>query len=791
MHSNNGSGKRQFDNTAPGGGRVDITKLDQKKLENFGERFKREDEERKRRDESNKSLRNKDHIVISFDKSMDADQCMKYLDNMKGRIVETFCGNESTASLSFDMKSFPFNFNRSRLVNSNGKYRFSVPINQSIVFNLKCLLANGLARDITGAMGRNFGLEHVEEYTSDESFDRKSYLYCMRFYDKRLQEYFIESFSATVKGYKNSPKRTDDFLKVKDNCVYIKKSLFDKTKFINEIEESQACLIGRDLQTSSSDDPAIEKIKYLITGFIRKACPPLYYVFHTSYAGNNEDSILVPIVSYDNYYRFLTKEEVDTINSSFGMVVLNNIESYTSPKHLPVFGSRGIYGIDFSNKEISHCVITKIIKNSVINKDHELAIDPERALSPAQSPFNSPTHAGPSGLETPPNPKKGNRDSGLGDSPPRPEDSVAHSSSSDPRSFFEEIQEPQSCFPRQGALLYHNVGAAEVVAAENVQAGTSAWSQLMNPYLSQGTSGNKWQPLLQFPGPGFSDSSGKGAVQNVQAGSSASSRWSSQSTSSGFSDSLWTQSGSSSNKRPDSTHSADSGYSGSLERPQPNSSITTSAVPGISESGKGSNVAAVPVDNKRPQSLPLTENTPKPSSESPKKIIQQFLRNFSIRRSKTNGKATKDILQFDKEKFSSFSSGMQKVLSLPLSLDMIRNLFPHFPIEKWEKLILLARSEKVKKSHSSPKKIEQLLSSLLPEEQEICSLLFFPDRKNETYVDLSPGTREQMVLFWELLRGQEFTEESGIFSGSSSQGSVSSELKHPQQVKHMSEALGK
>ncbi|MCX3065460.1 hypothetical protein [Wolbachia endosymbiont of Drosophila pseudotakahashii] len=352
-----------------------------------------------------RGLRNKDHIVISFDKSMDADQCMKYLDNMKGRIVETFCGNESTASLSFDMKSFPFNFNRSQLVDSNGKYRFSVPIDQSIVFNLKCLLANGLARDITGAMGRNFGLEHVEEYTSDESFDRKSYLYCMRFYGKRLQEYFIESFSATVKGYKNSPKRTDDFLKVKDNCVYIKKSLFDKTKFINEIEESQACLIGRDLQTSSSDDPAIGKIKYLITGFIRKACPPLYYAFHTSYSGNNEDSILVPIVSCDNYYRFLTKEEVDTINSSFGMVVLNNIESYTLPKHLPVFGSRGIYGIDFSNKEISHCVITKIIKNSVINKDHELAIDPElprTLLAEASQTQEFPKRSRGKGLERPP-----------------------------------------------------------------------------------------------------------------------------------------------------------------------------------------------------------------------------------------------------------------------------------------------------------------------------------------------------------------------------------------------------
>lgn len=88
------------------------------------------------------------------------------------------------------------------MVDSNGKYRFSVPIDKGVVFNLKCLLANGLMRDVTGAMGRDFGLEHVEEYTSDESFNGKSYLYCMHFYDKRLQEYFIESFSATVKGYK-------------------------------------------------------------------------------------------------------------------------------------------------------------------------------------------------------------------------------------------------------------------------------------------------------------------------------------------------------------------------------------------------------------------------------------------------------------------------------------------------------------------------------------------------------------------------------------------------------------
>ncbi|QOD38347.1 hypothetical protein [Candidatus Wolbachia massiliensis] len=335
-----------------------------------------------------------DHIVILFDKSMSANQCMKYLDNMKERIVETFCGDESTAGISFNTKFFPFDFNKKQLIkDGKGRYRFSVPIDKSVILNLKCLLANGLAKDITGAMGRSFGEEYAEEHTDDASFDRKSYLYCMRFHDTRLQEYFIKSFSLKVKGYKSGPENIDDFLKVKDNCVYIKANVFDKIEFIKEIVEDKTSLICRDFQVPSSEDKIIEGLKFPIIDLLNEIGLPTDSIFHVSYTGSSENSILIPaatkVISNIEYYEFLSKREADYINNVFGMAVLRDIEGYTSPKHLPIFGNRGIYGIDFYNRNISYCIMSKIIESSVINENHELSIEPElfaRALSPDQEP---------------------------------------------------------------------------------------------------------------------------------------------------------------------------------------------------------------------------------------------------------------------------------------------------------------------------------------------------------------------------------------------------------------------
>lgn len=47
MHGNNDSGKRVFDNTAPGGGRVDRSKIDPKKIDDFRDMIRREEERKK------------------------------------------------------------------------------------------------------------------------------------------------------------------------------------------------------------------------------------------------------------------------------------------------------------------------------------------------------------------------------------------------------------------------------------------------------------------------------------------------------------------------------------------------------------------------------------------------------------------------------------------------------------------------------------------------------------------------------------------------------------------------
>ncbi|WP_341820822.1 hypothetical protein [Wolbachia endosymbiont (group A) of Myopa testacea] len=273
-------------------------------------------------------------------------------------------------------------------------------------------------------------------------------------------------------------------------------------------------------------------------------------------------------------------------------------------------------------------------------------------------------------------------------------------------------------------------------AAKNVQASTSTWTQPMDSRLSQGTSGNKWQLPLQLPVPGLSGLSWKGANESTSIGNST-----------------WCL--------PSST---------SFLTTRNDLMSSSLGVFADSPSVKGKES----IFSVEPEKQQVTDKSVQGAcGGSPKKQnkIQQFFRDLSIRHSKSNGKATKDVLQFDKETFSSFSPGMQKVLSLPLSIDMIRNLCLHLPIGRREELIILACSEKVKKSHSSPEGIERLLSSLLLEEQEICSLLFFPDKQNKIYVDLSPGARKQVVLFWEVLRGRGVScyastssEESGLGS---------------------------
>lgn len=363
----------------------------------------------------------KDCIVVSFDKGMKSPQCSEYLYNIKRKIVSEFYdikegdANEvvlNTANLIFNIESFPFNMSEGKWSqDEQGRIEFLAPIDQGVIFNLKSHLASSLKKDVLE------GMSACRIVT--KASDKEDYLWHGEFDNKALCKKFEREFLSSMRekyGYKNIFKKP---LKVEGNSVYIK-DVFDDARFIDSVTRCVAWLKGMGLQADSKVRNDVKAFKDLIIEFIDQSTGIIVDGFVcASPLGKEVASILVPIMRNGKGGKLLTKDEAHAVNSVFGNAVLNDVDGKVQGG-LSINRSSGIYGIDFSNKEISHCVITKIIESSVINKDHELSIDPERALSPVQSPFNSPTHAGPSGLRTPPNQRKKDTDSGYdSNSPPK------------------------------------------------------------------------------------------------------------------------------------------------------------------------------------------------------------------------------------------------------------------------------------------------------------------------------------------------------------------------------------
>uniref|UniRef100_A0A3B0IXT8 Uncharacterized protein n=1 Tax=Wolbachia endosymbiont of Aleurodicus floccissimus TaxID=2152762 RepID=A0A3B0IXT8_9RICK len=343
----------------------------------------------------------KDYIVISFDRNMSTDQCWDYLSSMKGKIAKKFCGGESAIDLSFDKEFFPFNLNKGKLKAYEGKYRYSVPIEEGVVFNLKCLLANGLAVDVTGAMGGKFGVKYAGQYISHEKFDGELYLYCMHFRNEVLRDYFIENFLSKVKGYKNSP---DDFLEIEGDSVYIKKGIFDNLEFIKEIQRDDACSITYDFQDTELQDA--KSFKDTMIDLINRKSGVLICATHLTPSG-----LIVPMTQDGREsLRILKKSEADKINTAFNMKMLSAAEEDDLSEEVLVDG--GTYTIDFSNPEISFSIVDEAMQNSLINKDYGLSIDPARVQAPKTEMDRDET----------------SRDSGLGDSPQKASTSFKRSS---------------------------------------------------------------------------------------------------------------------------------------------------------------------------------------------------------------------------------------------------------------------------------------------------------------------------------------------------------------------------
>lgn len=338
----------------------------------------------------------KGHVVLSFDKYMNINQRREYLSNIRESIVRKFCGDEGgkaaaeeAANDLFYTDSFPFNFNQGKWTIDSSRHRFSVPIEKEVVCNLKYLLANELIRfTIESIIDAHPDQDYVEENVYDVGFDRKSYLYCKGFDDQELKDSFVKSFSSRMESYENGPKNFKDFLKQeyfpKDEktYVYLKKGVFDDLKFVKDIVKRRALSMCRCFDTPKGEIGVTDMLKFAVVDLLRKANIPVDRILRDSYLNSDEDSILIPIVSYNNEEGYLTREEVNHVNNMFGMDILNSFEGWTSQKSL--LGSKGVYGIDFANPDIAYCVMDKITESSVINKDYKLSIDPARV--PAMKP---------------------------------------------------------------------------------------------------------------------------------------------------------------------------------------------------------------------------------------------------------------------------------------------------------------------------------------------------------------------------------------------------------------------
>jgi hypothetical protein len=330
---------------------------------------------------------NKDYIVIKFDKSMDVEQCMGYMKSLKEKVIKRFFVTEDDADIAFNIKSFPFNLGTGQLLSSKNGMKYVAPVDEGTIFNLKCYLMSSLAKDIEGRLGKIFGVEYIDNLVGSAEFDHRHYLYCAYFGNKEVKNKFIELFWLNIKELGVPAK----LFNIEGNYVYIKDIFKGNISLIDSMTQRNLWLMGRDLEVPSNDDKYVKVIKDRITDLIyAKSSILICNVLRAPYLDSKENSVLIPVVQDSKeIFRLLTRDEADNINKVFDYAVLNNVDECIPEKYLIELLEKenyktGIYGINFYDKEISCCIMSKVIESSVINKNHELSIDPElhfRALS--------------------------------------------------------------------------------------------------------------------------------------------------------------------------------------------------------------------------------------------------------------------------------------------------------------------------------------------------------------------------------------------------------------------------
>jgi uncharacterized protein YbaR (Trm112 family) len=118
-----------------------------------------------------------------------------------------------------------------------------------------------------------------------------------------------------------------------------------------------AWLVGCALHADSRNRIDVKASKDLMTDFINQSVELIIVGCNCAFPlGEEVPSILIPIALDDGKPRLLKDEEAFRLNCVFNYTVFNNLNGEIQSK-LSVDGSGGIYDINFSDPQISHCVM--------------------------------------------------------------------------------------------------------------------------------------------------------------------------------------------------------------------------------------------------------------------------------------------------------------------------------------------------------------------------------------------------------------------------------------------------
>ncbi|WP_353273726.1 hypothetical protein [Wolbachia endosymbiont (group A) of Ennomos erosarius] len=481
----------------------------------------------------------------------------EYLREIGEEIIEEhYPSGIEVANRYYNLNCFPFvlgaNPDKEDLGNGIVKVKLADSMDPAVIHNLKIHFAN----EFEGAVGgkvvarlQKAGVTKEEAYewirgTVGTGAIGEPYLYCIAFSDEYLKRKYDSETFEVLKGMYiqefNSRLREcglkgSGFYEYKDDMLYVK-NVSDKV--IKSVTEYVKKEVAFDFRTPGTEDSKVENFKDVLGDFIfkwiGKSINAYEYDIFTDKKTIEKGSnfVLIPLTKrYSGQLESLKHKDaykVNIIHKDFvsdirGKTARPDVASYENP----------VYAI--SNRRIAQ-LLPEIMQSPIAynkeNKCFEFAVDPGNFRrrdsirgSQSSSTVTSPTRTNSAGLSpldspTPPEPtrtppeqtgrrffeSRGDSDSGLGDSPPQPKDSVAHSPSGVPRSLFEQPQAQRSPMqsrgeglenhPRQGSEREEETG--RVLREEIGQASTSSQQTDDMPRRSY-TSRCRQEPLMSQP----------------------------------------------------------------------------------------------------------------------------------------------------------------------------------------------------------------------------------------------------------------------------------------------------